>query len=271
MKELELLKEILARKISAPEGKIKETFDFIKMIPLIDDDMSKLQPFVFKSKNDELRDVPKSEDDILSTPFELFSIELEDIALTCSEFDTPDGYGVNIQALICKELSPKEYIFWMYNKITLPTGKFVYKVTKIEKNTITSNNKEKYTNEDMYNSCFDIVSLYMKRLHNEYTGIFDDVGRAKIKYKGKKGFYKPKGVVYVSPKKNKSIIEKKVHGKTIDWDHVWTVIAHWRRLKNPLSLGLNRLGERTEKGHTFIKSYSKGEGKDLTKIRRVKW
>ena len=271
MKELEMLKEMLARKVPVPEGKIKDTFDFIKMIPLIDDDMSNLQPFVFKSTKEEVKDIPKSEDDILSTPFELFSIELEDMALTCSEFDTADDYGVNIQALICKELSPREYIFWMYNKITLPTGKFIYKVIKIEKNKSFANKNKQDVNEDMYNSCFDLVSLYMKRLHNEHTGIFDDVGRAKIKHNGKKGFYKPKGVVYVSPKKNKSITEQKVHGKTVDWDHVWTVIAHWRRLKNPLSLGLNRLGERTEKGHTFIKSYSKGEGKDLTKIRRVKW
>lgn len=78
-------------------------------------------------------------------------------------------------------------------------------------------------------------------------------------------------VIYVAPKVgNKEISKIKAQGtRKINWDHVWTVMSHWRKLINPESLGLDRLGKRQIKVYTYIGSYKKGEGKEIRKIRRV--
>ena len=250
--------------------KPKQTYDFLKMLPEVDEDMSTLQPFVFTSTQELEKHVPKSNDDILACPFDLFSIELEDIALTCTEVDQNNDTGVNIQAIVCKELSPAKYKFWMYSKVSLSDGTFKHIVVKVDENNCTSGGRE-YGDNAMYESCMDIVTIYLERLHKEHLGTFNANGRARIKVNGRKALFKPKNVIYVTPKGGKKYRSSvRAQGtKEINWDHVWTVQNHWRRLVNPESLGLNRLGERTEKGYTFIATYSKGEGEELKKVRRV--
>ena len=264
--------ESLANSAKTENRKQKQTFDFMKMLPDIDEDMSELQPFVFTSTDELAVDVPKAEDCILACPFELFSIELEDIALTCTDIYDQNDYGVNIQAIICKELSPAKYIFWTYNKISFSDGTQKFVITKATEDKCIFEDRISY-DRDIYDSCVDIVTTYLERLHNEKMGAFDASGRAKIKVNGKKAIYKPKGVIYVTQKSGKKYRSKILAqgSKNINWDHAWTVRRHWRKLKNSESLGKNRLGERCEKGYTFIGSYNKGEGTEIQKIRRVKF
>jgi hypothetical protein len=268
-KFLEVIRS-LSESAKAENRKPKQTYDFLMMLPDVDEDMSELQPFIFTSLNLPIADIPKANDDILACPFELFSIELEDIALTCTEVTDSKDNGINIQAIICKELSPSVYKFWMYNKVIFEDGSEERVVVKVEEGGNLLNGK-KFDGKAFYETCMDLVSNYIMRLHDEKLGIFDANGRAKIKVNEKKLIYKPKGAIYVTPKVSKKEKEElKAQGtKKINWDHVWTVMSHWRKLNNPESLGLSRLGERKVKGYTYIGAYKKGEGKEIKKVRRV--
>jgi hypothetical protein len=270
MESFKELTRVLSESAKQGNRKPKQTYDFLKMLPDIDEDMSNLQPFVFTSTKELAQHVPKADDDILACPFELFSIELEDIALTCTEVNDAQDMGVNILSIICKELSPSRYKFWMYNKIEYANGETAYLTVKAYEGGYSANGHES-SDTAMYDSCMDIVTTYLDRLHKEHLGTFNASGRAKIRVNGKKGVYRPKSVIYVTKnggKKYRSSV--KAQGtKTINWDHTWTVTNHWRKLENPESFGKNRMGEREEKGYTFISSYSKGEGLEIRKIRRV--
>ncbi len=262
----------LAKSAKTENRKPKQTLDFLKMLPLIDEDMSHLQPFVFKSKDELATDVPRAEDEVLACPFPLFSIELEDIALTCTESYSKMEIGVNIQAIICKEIAPAKYIFWTYNKVTFGDGRQDFISMKVTEDGVSTNNKSMKSDMEMYNSCLDIVSCYIDRMHGEKFGTFDANGRAKIKIGKRKAIYKPKSVIYVTPHSGKKYrANTKAQGsRAIHWDHAWTVRSHWRRLANADSLGKDRMGERKVKGYTFVGSYNKGDGIEILKIRRVK-
>lgn len=50
--------------------------------------------------------------------------------------------------------------------------------------------------------------------------------------------------------------------RNIQWDFSWRVRGHWRYYKDP-KMGLNREGERTETGRTWVSEYIKNEGKEM--------
>jgi hypothetical protein len=264
-------------KRSVNERKIKKNFlDVMKMIPMIDEDMSDLQPFVFVSKNHKVIDVPVNEEDILTTPFKLFSFELEDIALTCSEANEDESQLVNIQSIICKEIEPNKFDFWSYNKVTELNGSVKYITVKVneyyvEYKTDSKNTKKIKSEKSLYDAYVDILSIYLKRIHTEYMGLYNSTGKAKFQ-KGKvKKIYRPKNVIYISHIKDKKDREKRLAqgNKNVRWVNSWNVRRHWRKLKNTDSFGKDRNGERTVKGYTFIDNYTKGVGELEFKVRRV--
>lgn len=115
------------------------------------------------------------------------------------------------------------------------------------------------------------VRYLTNELTQKKTGLYNVPG--KVKYKNPRGIrkeYRAKDVIYVSDVSRKSKSTPVVQGRKINWDHSWDVCAHWRKLHNPESLGLDQDGNRVVKGFTYIKSHVKGEGELKIKTRIVK-
>jgi hypothetical protein len=257
----------------------KDTLDVLKLIDRSDANFSQLQPFVFTSSKlpeneTALGDVPKADPNtILACPFPLFSIELEDIALTATELDTRNGMGTQILTIICQELSANVFRFWSLNRISFTNGTEQLLALRVEADDTVYDEVKQISGKPsgVYQSLYDICAVYIDRLHREQTGYFNAKGRAKTKIGRKKGNFRPKQTIYVTPKVPRHLLKQRTAQNTqnITWLHTWSVMCHWRRLKNPESLGLNRLGERDEVGATWIDTYKKGEGQELPKVRRV--
>ena len=243
-----------------------KVLDAIKQRP--DYDYSELQPFVFAPSGGSIVDIPELDEDlILASPFPLFSIELDGIAMTAGED------GVKTLSLICHELAPNEYEFFAHtqnkgNEYLLCVKRNSFTLYKDGQQLGQQSDDLIAQSTDIYNSYLSLTNLYLERLHNEKTGTTSALGRAKFKVGKQKKIFRPRGVIYVS----KTIQENKKfqNKKEINWSHNWTVRAHWRKLNNQDSLGLNRLGERVVKGRTWIGSFKKGSDSiGRPKIRKV--
>lgn len=234
---------------------------FTDLANSVDHDFTDVRPYVFELKGEQSH--LERTDDILASPFPKFSVELDGDWLTTAEDDGDFRTGV----VYCEELGVDRYLFivsmevrgqTLYLKVTPDSvsnykdGKFVL----VEKTSI------------MYESTKAIVHTQLKKLHSGRIGLVNYAGKARFKTKeGVKSVYKPNDVIYVSNTKRSVENANGRSPKGVVWQDAWEVGSHWRKISDD-SLGLNRLGERTEKGYTWIKSYTKGPDKELKKKTR---
>lgn len=68
----------------------------------------------------------------------------------------------------------------------------------------------------------------------------------------------------------RSYVSKTEGNKNIVWNYSWVVRGHWRYFKDG-KMGVNRSGERIERGRTWISEYIKNEGEELdTRMKIIK-
>jgi len=242
--------------------------EILKLIDTVDGvDFTGVQPYVFTPSGDEIDELPDQPSEILASPFPKFSIEIDGGFPLTSDNETDAATTV----LYCEELAPDDYIFIMNLEISGEKGyvivtKYYIHISACGK-TLPTKPDECHT---AYNQYKNLVHSMLNRLHDRKNriGLVNEPGRAKYKdLHGKKQFYKPKGVIYCGTRNEAK--GNAASGSPITWKHSWSVAAHWRRLTNPESLGMDRYGERTVKGYTWVGHYIKGDGDVVGKIRKV--
>jgi len=240
---------------------INKTRQLHDRFPEVEFNFSRCQPFVFHFEKDEWKepkDIEQYRDDILATPFPVFSIEMEgDYVLT----QDPEGRGANVDCAVCQELYPGKYNF-LVMFVSHSTGK--RGVMPVTAPTLASHEVEKKA----YNAMIAVTNVYLEQIHKKKNGIFSPAKNTKGKYwyKGQRNTYSPGKVVYISSKER----DASVGGtRSVDWSHQWVVRGHWRRLQNADTFGVSRTGERNVQGFTWVNSYVKGEGELINKTRKV--
>lgn len=227
-------------------------------------DYSDVRPYVFSPDDGIATPVPET-DEVLASPFEIFSIEVDGSNLTVDN----GKENVNINCIYCHELSFDKYFFIV--KSTAKGQTFIYRVYS-DKVEAYSGNKliGEQSTSSMYDHMKTIVSAFLVRLHAGKLGVYNTSGKAKFKTQsGRKSTFKANDIIYVRKKDQVEGVSTKTDNKrAVNWQSTWEVTSHWRRIKDD-SLGKDRRGERVVKGATWIKSYSKGMGELKIKVRRV--
>ncbi len=236
----------------------------LELIKVHQYDYSNVRPYVFSPDDSEATPVPET-DDVLASPFEVFSIEVDGSNLTVDN----GKENVNINCIYCHELSFDKYFFIV--KSTAKGQTFIYRVYTDKVEAYSGNELiGEQSTSSMYDHIKSIVSAFLARLHAGKLGVYNTNGKAKFKTKsGKKSVFKASDIIYVRKRDQIESVSTKTDGKrVVDWQNTWEVTSHWRRIKDD-SLGKDRRGERVVKGATWIKSYSKGMGELKMKVRRV--
>lgn len=165
--------------------------------------------------------------------------------VTSYEFESPK---TNI-ILHCVELSPDKFIF------TWVDGGFSDVCTA-------------ESDPDAYALYRQSLYLHMCFMDSKKHGVVNQKRAYKFnKGKGDKRIFKQSKFVYINPSKSEQ--RERIDGKKIKYSNGFYVSAHWRKIHNQDSLGLNREGERCVKGLTWVGHYYKGED-PIIKIRKVK-
>jgi hypothetical protein len=220
-------------------------------------DFDGLQPFIFSQNGHLESDFPPVENIILSCPFPFFSIEIDGYMGICGDKVEIDGLKdaeAQFRCLCIRELSPGDY-------------QILALMEKWHNNELIDSTTFDLGRGPALAEAIPIVHEMLSRLQIEDNGTTGGHGRARYKRAdGSKGTFRPRGVIYIG-NKNKALATSSGH--VIDWRNSWNVRAHWRKLANPESLGLDRKGERAVKGYTWIGHYKKGEGPIVDKVRKV--
>jgi hypothetical protein len=238
---------------------------FVDLVNAVSYDFTEVRPYVFESSNGPQNEVEPNSD-IIASPFVKFSVELDSGWLTTAE----DSGDFKIGVIFCEELSVDDYVFIVGMEVM---GKPLYL-------RVSQFGVEKYsdgvfvratTDRAMYENTRSIVHSQLAKLHSGRIGLVNYGRKAKYKNSdGRKLVYKAKDVIYISNSKDVQKVGGSRITKGIVWQDAWEVGAHWRRIGKD-SLGLNRSGERVEKGYTWLKSYTKGPDRPInTKVRKVK-
>ena len=238
---------------------------FVDLVNAVSYDFTEVRPYVFENSNGSQNELEQNSD-IIASPFVKFSIELESGWLTTAK----DSGDFKIGVIFCEELSVDDYVFIVGMQVM---GNPLYL-------RVTQSGVQKYSNgvfvgatsdRAMYDNARSIVHSQLAKLHSGRIGLVNYGRKAKFKNsEGRKQVYKAKDVIYISNSKNVGKVEGARLTKGVVWQEAWEVGAHWRRIGKD-SLGLNRYGERVEKGYTWLKSYNKGPDKLINpKVRKVK-
>lgn len=232
-------------------------------------DFTGLQPFVFAPEKTvkEFTD-PTEDGEILANPFPLWSIEIDGVSITSSPDD--EEHSVNIECIVVQEIAPDRYRLIMQERVN---GIEIYVIIEDNENFIVQRQgtvkKHKNTIEGIYNQYLGLVKVHIDKIYARDLGRFNASGKAKFKSKdGRKQTYKPNDVIYVGSQSKHT--SRSLGGTKVRWSQGWSVRAHWRKLKNPEALGLDRQGNRVVKGLTWIGSHLKGDSVISPKVRKVR-
>lgn len=240
----------------------------LKLINSTPHDFSGVQPFIFEPTLSSIQPIELDVDTTIAPPFPKFSIELSDKALT-----SDGNNNMKTFVLYCEELSADNYLFILDVNIEShgQSQQLYLQVTK--KATAAYYNGALQKSEPgpgAYNEYYALMVHYLNRVYQQHWGFVNKAGKAKYKdHAGTKATYKPTDVIYVSSESRKTSKNAPTTRQNVRWQDTWQVICHWRKI-SPDSLGLNRNGERVEKGRTFISSYTKGTGAPVLKARKIK-
>lgn len=217
---------------------------------------SKAEVFVFERNSLETSDlkqgnIPKLIDanEVKSFPFSVISFE---IANRHSIISSPDkkAFCYNIIAVEKEEFG--EYEFYAMHEF----DENIQEVFFIDSNSHSLK----------YREMCGLTDCFLRLIFKEKYGVEKTKTIVRLNRKDKEK-RKINRVIYVSSKKYQNEVEPKNNIGKINWSHSFLVCGHWRRLTNPESIGLDRLGKRTVKGKTFIKPFTKGEGDLIRKVR----
>lgn len=207
-----------------------------------DIDFTGMKPFVFRPSGKPKSHIEETGEEILASPFPFFSIEVEGKYIS-------DTNGIGIACITCLELAPDDYKFSF-----MGTTEGRYVVVNVKKG------------EEVYLSILAMVKLFLDRLHDEKKGLINGGSHARYKdSQGQKQSFKTNDIIYVARTLNAN--SQTIGGQKIRHIKGWTVRSHWRKIAGK---GIDRLGERTVEGYTWIPSHVKGDEKMLNnKVRKV--
>lgn len=258
-----------------------ELLKFMEVNP--DMDFDGIQPFVFPDNSafECLSELELPEDGILASPFPFFSIEVEggknlhgDIG-NAIELDEEGWDNCGPTLLVVRELLPGEYdIYGFFKQDALITklqldgiglNQVLQAIGKIGCYPYQTQHLEKEGRFYHNQYAIGMVNHYLSLMATSDKALFTPKG-SRVKLGSGKGkyIYKPKDVVYVGKKSKKSVATQR--GDRLNWDHSWTVMGHWRRVKG---MGKDRKGERVVEGYTWVVPHVKGDGALVDKVRKV--
>jgi hypothetical protein len=207
--------------------------------------VEKCQPFVF-SRSGEIRELPDmvDEDGIflnknLDAPFECFSIELLDGALT---IPSPEqNVHITIHAMLCFEYAPKRFNYF-----------YMWSGRAKKKRVICS-------------GAMDVLAeAFVQRLNYEKCGVERVREKIRIGSGESRRLHIVKRLIHVRPKSQ--ITETSLSGRSIEWSHRWFVRGHWRKTNG---LGKDREGSYCVEGYTWVSEHEKGPD-HLPTIKKVR-
>jgi hypothetical protein len=242
--------------------------DHKKQFSSVDIDFTDVQPFVVETDEDSfdtheaVKKVTK-EGFVLASPFPKFSIEIDGGCMSMADDeDNPAAEGIMYSCFYCEEVCVGVYDIVVQ----------MVDVSDIENDNVhffyynlSSNDGGK-----LYGYAMSVINNLIERMASRKHGLVNYSGKVFFKNKhGRKAQYKPRNVIYIHPKKS-TLPSITNTGKKIRWQSSWLVRSHWRRLANPEALGLNRTGDRSTKGFTWVGDYKKGDTNPIkTKVRKV--
>lgn len=216
-------------------------------------DFTGMQPFVFAVSEDtkgaKLRD-PCVVNGVLASPFPCFSIEYE--ANGCFRLNEQQI----LTSIVCRELEVGKYHF--------------IACIDDDDNDLGAFGKEFFSHSKDYDFMLSLVDAMLTKLNTHAIGAIST--NSKVKYKNNKNQKKllqPTNIIYISEQSRETKQSKLPVRSGVKWDHSFPVMAHWRKLVNLESLGIDRTGARNVKGYTWIASHIRGDGELVTKIRKV--
>lgn len=244
-------------------------------------DFTGVQPFVFDalaSKSERVALSGDEDTEVLASPFQKFSIEMAEGVL--SSYDGKEVLAAQFQKFsteIAKDvISSNKTIFQIVCIYCheLSVGRYHIMVQIVIDNVVkymSFSPGDTIVPTEVSDYIMALVNSMLERLKTSRHGLINYSGKAKFKTAaGKKAIYKPTDVIYVGGGKGSSEPTHTKGGHNIRWQTTWPVMAHWRRLKNPESMGIGRTGRRDVKGWTWLNHYNKGDGAVKMKVHRVK-
>lgn len=242
-----------------------------------DVDIKGVRPFVVDANANLLSDAPVNSDNIINAPFEKFSLEMTGNKAILSIKMPDDENPLLSIAGVCEELSPGNYRFTMFNvDKSTPGVVIIHTVTKnrmsIELYAANKKGPPSHSTGQhvtgFYNHYLSFFKSAVGQMQVKHTGQVSTAQSIKVKTATKKRVkYSPRSYIYVSSVDRKKEVPTLANNTRVRWVKAWEVSAHWRRLKNPNSLGLNRAGDRVVKGYTFIREYAKGKDRNNALIK----
>jgi len=189
-----------------------------------------------------------------------------------------NGYDINIDLIVVKEIAPNEFEFIVNihstERLNTPEKTTTLLcnnqlVSFLETGELISNENPEFAFfKNLYADSFSLASVFVDRIYTNAQGTIQTHHFVKRKINGVKTKFKFSNIIYVSNNKKKEKINTGI-AKNIQWLNSWSVRGHWRTLPDADAMGKDRIGERTIAGKTWIAPYRKGEGKLITKVRKV--
>jgi hypothetical protein len=210
-----------------------------------------VQPFVFADDTfNPYKRTPIVIDDnvVLASPFKQFSFELEtDMVTLPAEAKLPH---LGCAVFCCNEVSPGSYAFKILVEDST-TGERV--AVDVEEN------------HALYKYALATTSIFIGLIHARGTKIAEFKAN-----RGGSGSTRnlPRTVIYIAKREYEK--QTSSSGHKLHWKTSWAVMGHWRRLANPQSIGVDRVGQRSVKGYTWIADYVKGDGPMSKKTRKLR-
>lgn len=203
----------------------------------------------------------------LDLPFQNLWVELKNIA---GLWEPNDNYW-EILGFGVKELAPDHQRFYaiatrvIKDKLYLLPYFFSVMGDKLGVGSSPLEESYNFLCENTYKIASEVLSnTHNKTIHFADNNTSINV-RGRIAGKFTKVKYYPKDVIYIGKKTEvkKALGTRKIINKP---DYAYEVMGHWRKID---TLGKDRQGNRTVRGFTWVKAYTKGSGEVMRKVRIV--
>lgn len=160
-----------------------------------------------------------------------------------------EDVNVNCMGLLIHEVSPKLYKIWSF--------------LDVEGLRDTKDRQYMLVESSLFS---DISKSLIDRINQESWGLETPRMKVKIGSGHSKTIKRIKSIIHISPKRNIKHV-KSATNHSINWSYAWNVRGHWRKING---IGKARDGVELVVGHTWVKSYVKGNGEIVKKTRLVK-
>lgn len=187
----------------------------------------------------------------LDSPFKTIWIEMSSVNGKEHFISVGGNQDVNVKCmgLLIHEISPKLFKIWSF--------------LDVEGLKDIKERQYMFVETSLFS---DISKSLIERINQESWGL--ETPRMKVKIGGgqSKVLKRIKSIIHISPKKNIKYVKGSTN-RSINWSYAWNVRGHWRKING---IGKARDGVELVVGHTWVKSYVKGNGELVKKTRVVK-